>query len=133
MRSAAGDLLHADDGRPELGRRDRLDTAAFGVEFGPASGGPVDAGPTRFSAQISAYCLDLATRWTAHRADRTHPNGAAEPRARLHLRPGHARRGARNRRPLSRADRKRRSAGGSPGQALGKRTDGQPPNVYVSL
>ena len=56
--SAAGDLLHADYGWPELGRRYWLDTAAFGVEFGPASGGPVDAGPTRFSAQISAYCLD---------------------------------------------------------------------------
>jgi len=31
----------------------------FGVEFGPASGDPMDSGPARFSARISAYCLDV--------------------------------------------------------------------------
>jgi hypothetical protein len=57
--SAAGVLLHHNYGWPELGRHYWLDTASFGVEFGPASGNPLDAGPSRFSAQISAYCLDV--------------------------------------------------------------------------
>ena len=59
--SAAGLLLHDNYGWPELGRHYWLDTASFGVEFGPASGDPTDAGPSRFSAQISAYCLDVRT------------------------------------------------------------------------
>ncbi len=57
--SAAGLLLHDNYGWPELGHHYWLDTASFGVEFGPASGGPMDSGPSRFSAQISAYCLDV--------------------------------------------------------------------------
>jgi len=57
--SAAGLLLHDNYGWPELGRHYWLDTASFGVEFGPASGDPMDSGPARFSAQISAYCLDV--------------------------------------------------------------------------
>jgi Glycosyl hydrolase family 12 len=57
--SAAGLLLRHNYGWPELGRRYWLDTASFGVEFGPASGNPMDSGPSRFSAQISAYCLDV--------------------------------------------------------------------------
>ena len=59
--SAAGLLLHDNYGWPELGRHYWLDTASFGVEFGPASGDPMDSGPSRFSAQISAYCLDVRT------------------------------------------------------------------------
>ncbi len=57
--SAAGLLLHDNYGWPELGRHYWLDTASFGLEFGPASGNPTDSGPSRFSAQISAYCLDV--------------------------------------------------------------------------
>ena len=57
--SAAGLLLHDTYGWPELGGRYWLDTASFGIEFGPASAGPMDTGPSRFSAQISAYCLDV--------------------------------------------------------------------------
>jgi len=57
--SAAGRLLHDNYGWPELGQHYWLDTASFGVEFGPASGNPTDSGPSRFSAQISAYCLDV--------------------------------------------------------------------------
>jgi hypothetical protein len=57
--SAAGRLLHDNYGWAELGQHYWLDTASFGVEFGPASGSPTDSGPSRFSAQISAYCLDV--------------------------------------------------------------------------
>ena len=57
--SAAGLLLHDNYGWPELGQHYWLDTASFGLEFGPASGNPTDSGPSRFSAQISAYCLDV--------------------------------------------------------------------------
>jgi hypothetical protein len=57
--SAAGLLLHDDYGWPELGRHYWLDTVPFGVEFGPASSNPMDSGPSRFSVQISAYCLDV--------------------------------------------------------------------------
>jgi hypothetical protein len=57
--SAAGLLLQDNYAWPELGQHYWLDTASFGVEFGPASGDPMDSGPSRFSAQISAYCLDV--------------------------------------------------------------------------
>jgi Glycosyl hydrolase family 12 len=57
--SAAGLLLHDNYGWPELGQHYWLDTSSFGVEFGPASGNPLDSAPSRFSAQISAYCLDV--------------------------------------------------------------------------
>lgn len=59
--SAAGLLLRDNYGWPGLGRHYWLDTVPFGVEFGPASGDPLDAGPSRFYAQISAYCLDVRT------------------------------------------------------------------------
>lgn len=57
--SAADLLLHDKYGWPELERHYWLDTASFGVEFGPASGNPMDSGPSRFSVHISAYCLDV--------------------------------------------------------------------------
>jgi Glycosyl hydrolase family 12 len=56
---AASRLLEDNYHWPQVGRHYWLDTAAFGIEFGPASGGPLDSGPARFSMQISAYCLDL--------------------------------------------------------------------------
>jgi Glycosyl hydrolase family 12 len=59
--AAARLLLRDDYGWPELGHHYWLDTASFGVEFGPASANPLDSGPSRFSAQISAYCLDADT------------------------------------------------------------------------
>jgi hypothetical protein len=59
--AAAGHLLQDNYGWPGFGRHYWLDTASFGVEFGPASGDPMDSGPSRFSAQISAYCLDVRT------------------------------------------------------------------------
>jgi hypothetical protein len=59
--SAAKLLLHDNYGWPRLGQRYWLDTASFGVEFGPASGDPMDSGPSRFSTRISAYCLDVQT------------------------------------------------------------------------
>jgi hypothetical protein len=57
--SAAGLLLRDSYGWPVLSRHYWLDTASFGVEFGPASANPADSGPTHFSVQISAYCLAL--------------------------------------------------------------------------
>ena len=59
--SAAKLLLHHNYGWPQLGQRYWLDTASFGVEFGPASGAPMDSGPSRFSTRISGYCLDVRT------------------------------------------------------------------------
>ena len=59
--TTAGLLLHANYGWPDLNERYWLDTASFGVEFGPPSGDPMDPGPSRFSAEISAYCLDVGT------------------------------------------------------------------------
>jgi hypothetical protein len=59
--SAAKLLLHRNYGWPELGPRYWLDTASFGLEFGPPSGDPIDSGPSRFSMRISAYCLDVRT------------------------------------------------------------------------
>jgi hypothetical protein len=49
--------LHDRYGWQDVARRYWLDTAAFGVEYGPPSADPYDAGPARFSARISAYCL----------------------------------------------------------------------------
>ena len=64
--SAAGLLLQDNYGWPDSAQHYWLDTASFGVEFGPASGDPMDSGPSRFSARISAYCLDVrSTRWRA--------------------------------------------------------------------
>jgi hypothetical protein len=59
--SAAGQLLRGDYGWPDLGRQYWLDTASFGVEFGPASGNPADSGPARFSVQIWRYCLAVSS------------------------------------------------------------------------
>jgi len=59
--AAAGQLLQRNYGWPDMARHYWLDTASFGVEFGPASGDLVGSGPSRFSAQISAYCLDVRT------------------------------------------------------------------------
>jgi hypothetical protein len=59
--SAARLLLHDNYGWPELGPRYWLDTASFGVEFGPASGDPMDPSASHFAARISTYCLDVRT------------------------------------------------------------------------
>lgn len=56
--AAAGQLLRANYAWPDISRHYWLDSAPFGVEFGPASGDPVDSGPSRFSVRISVYCLD---------------------------------------------------------------------------
>jgi len=56
---AAGQLLRDSYGWPDPARHYWLDSAPFGVEFGPASGNPMDSGPSRFSVRISAYCLDV--------------------------------------------------------------------------
>jgi len=63
--SAADRLLRGSYGWPELGRRYWLDTASFGLEFGPASGNPTDSGPSRFSVRISRYCLAVRSSLTA--------------------------------------------------------------------
>jgi hypothetical protein len=57
----ADQLLRDNYRWPDLSRHYWLDTAPFGVEFGPASGDPADSGPSRFSVRISAYCLDVRT------------------------------------------------------------------------
>jgi hypothetical protein len=57
--STAGRIVHDVYGWPDLGQHYWLDTAPFGVEFGPASGNPMDSGPSRFSVRISAYCLNV--------------------------------------------------------------------------
>ena len=57
--SAASLLLRDNYGWADLARRYWLDTASFGVEFGPPNGDPMDSGAARFSARISAYCLDV--------------------------------------------------------------------------
>ena len=62
---AADQLLRGSYGWPELGPRYWLDTASFGVEFGPASGNPTDSGPSRFSVQISRYCLAVRSTLAA--------------------------------------------------------------------
>jgi hypothetical protein len=59
--SASARLLRDTYGRGDIARRYRLDTAAFGVEYGTSSGDPLDSGATRFSARISEYCLALRT------------------------------------------------------------------------
>jgi hypothetical protein len=59
--SAAGRLVHDNYGWPELAQHYWLDTASFGIEFGPPSGNPIDSGPSHFSARISAYCLAVRT------------------------------------------------------------------------
>jgi hypothetical protein len=59
--AAASRLLRDNYGWPDLSRHYWLDTAPFGVEFGPAGGNPVDSGPSRFSVRISAYCLEART------------------------------------------------------------------------
>src|SRR5262249_38301311 len=55
---SAEHLLQENYGWPALGQHYWLDTASFGVEFGPPSGNPADSAATSFSARISAYCLD---------------------------------------------------------------------------
>jgi Glycosyl hydrolase family 12 len=62
--SAAGLLLQNNYGWLDLAQHYWLDTASFGVEYGPASGDPMDSGPARFSAQISSYCLDVRSPLT---------------------------------------------------------------------
>jgi Glycosyl hydrolase family 12 len=57
--SVAERILQDNYGWPAVAQHYWLDTASFGVEFGPASGNPIDSGPSRFSARISAYCLDV--------------------------------------------------------------------------
>ena len=57
-------LLQNNYGWPDLAQHYWLDTASFGVEFGPAGGDPMDSGPASFSAQISAYCLDVRSTLT---------------------------------------------------------------------
>jgi hypothetical protein len=57
--SAASLFLQHNYGWPRLERHYWLDTAPFGVEFGPAGGTPTGTGPARFSVRISAYCLDV--------------------------------------------------------------------------
>jgi hypothetical protein len=59
--SATGRVLHDTFGWRGLAQHYWLDTAAFGIEYGPSSGKPLDAGPTDFSARISAYCLAVRT------------------------------------------------------------------------
>ena len=56
---AADLLLQQNYGWSRLAQRYWLDTASFGMEFGPQNGETTDSGPSRFSAQISAYCLDV--------------------------------------------------------------------------
>jgi hypothetical protein len=59
--AAAGRVLHRNYGWADPAKRYWLDTVSFGVEFGPSSGDPYEAGPLRFSARISAYCLLTGT------------------------------------------------------------------------
>ena len=59
--AAAGTLLQRNYGWPAVANHYWLDTASFGVEFGPPSGNPTDSGPSNFTARISAYCLDTRT------------------------------------------------------------------------
>jgi hypothetical protein len=56
-----GRLLETTFGWPEVANHYWLDTAAFGFEYGPPSGDPLDAGPSDFSARISAYCLAVGS------------------------------------------------------------------------
>jgi hypothetical protein len=55
--AAAGRLLRDSYGWSDLASRYWLDTVSFGVEFGPPGGRAGDAGPSRFSARVSMYCL----------------------------------------------------------------------------
>ena len=115
---SGGLLLRDNYGWPELAQHYWLDTASFGVEFGPPSGDPTDSGPSRFSAQISAYCLDVRiTLLTA----------AAAVSARWAAQPSAPRDGR-----LTRATGERGGARQRPREVLGEGADLSPEKVYVS-
>ena len=102
--SAAGRLLHDNYGWPELGQHYWLDTASFGVEFGPASGESDGLGPV---ALLRAD-LGLLPRRAEHAAGRRlrHSCGV--------------------RQGLSRGDDERGGARERPRAVLGEGADAQP-------
>jgi hypothetical protein len=58
--SAVGTLLEHNYGWSDFGQGYWLDTIPFGIEFGPESGTLTGSGPSYFSLNMSAYCLNVA-------------------------------------------------------------------------
>ena len=59
--AAVGSLLQNNYGWINFATSYWLDTIAFGMEFGPASADPYDAGPINFEFNLRSYCLGLRT------------------------------------------------------------------------
>jgi hypothetical protein len=60
--ASVGTLLQNNYGWTDFRNRYWLDTIPFGLEFGPASGVPGDAGPALFALNLSSYCLTTGAR-----------------------------------------------------------------------
>jgi len=60
--SAAGSLLQDNYGWSDFRQHYWLDTIPFGLEYGPQSGTLTGAGPSRFSLDLSSYCLGTGLR-----------------------------------------------------------------------
>ena len=56
---SVGTLLEHNYGWTSFASNYWLDTIAFGMEFGPGNADPYGAGPTPFSMNLSAYCLQV--------------------------------------------------------------------------
>ena len=59
--AAVATLLESNYGWSDVSDNYWLDTVAFGMEFGPDSGDPYDAGPTEFALNLTSYCLEVGT------------------------------------------------------------------------
>jgi hypothetical protein len=59
--TSAGTLLERNYGWSSFAGDYWLDTIAFGMEFGPDNADPYGAGPTNFTMNLSAYCLEVGT------------------------------------------------------------------------
>jgi hypothetical protein len=59
--TSVGALLQRNYGWAPFASKYWLDTIAFGMEFGPQNGDPYGIGPTHFSLDLSAYCLQIGT------------------------------------------------------------------------
>ncbi len=60
-----GGLLQQNYGWAAFGGSHWLDTISFGMEYGPKDASPSGTGPTKFSLDLSKYCLQAGTTVTA--------------------------------------------------------------------
>jgi hypothetical protein len=59
--TTVGTLLEHNYGWTSFASSYWLDTIAFGMEFGPADADPYGSGPTKFSLDLSKYCLQVGS------------------------------------------------------------------------